>query len=61
MKTVINTLNGDVLYAYDETRTEIDLKENEQIIDAVCDLPFDSENQKQRWIAATQSFIIVAK
>ena len=60
MKTVINILTGDVLFAIDDSM-QVDLKENEQVIDAVCDLPFDSETQKQVYNSETQSFEIVNK
>ena len=60
MKTVINSLTGDVLFAIDDSM-QVDLKQNETIIDAVCDLPFDSESQKQVYNSETQSFEIVNK
>lgn len=60
MKTVINSLTGDVLFAIDDLM-QVDLKENETIIDAVCDLVFDAESQKQVYNSETQSFEIVNK
>ena len=60
MKTVIDRFSGDVLFAIDDNM-QVDLKENETIIDAVCDLPFDSETQKQVFNLETQTFEVVNK
>lgn len=60
MKTVVNKESGLVLFAIRDD-DEIELKENEQIINTQCDLPYDPETQVQVWNFESQTFSVQSK
>lgn len=60
MKTAVNVLTGRVLFSIQDG-DEVDLKSDEVLIDAQCDLPFDQETEMQVWDFNTQTFSIQPK
>lgn len=58
MVTIIDKNTGLVLFGTTEL---ISLRENEMVIDAICDLEFNSETQSQYYNLNTQTFEIREK
>lgn len=60
MKSVINSATGQVLFAI-QNDEQIDLKPEEEIIDGVCDLPYDPEIEIQVCNVESKTFMIQPK
>jgi hypothetical protein len=58
MVTIIDKNTGLVLFG---TTEPISLRENEMVIDAICDLEFNSETQSQYYNFITNAFEIREK